>query len=593
MMGGEDKNKEQNRRPYYFYGWGGSGSQEEQSTDKFRVDADVENNKLLLWANQIELDEVYKLLAKLGEIPARGSNTNTVRVLNVEPGEDTAEALERLRRAWPSLAPNPLLMPDTDALNGGNGRSGGTKKDAPRTKLKAASKNEEARSGESPPNKRIDRRANGDGPGVVPIDRRRPSVEAEVPVEAVAVVARPAVLRKTAPKSTVDEPNATNEQQQTGNQNVEISPENSAERETTKEPAIANDNDSPQNETTPQKAPGPGASGVDRRGRTAIQEPPPINVSVGANGELIITSPDTEALDLFEEMVNQIAPPRKEYKVFRLKHASAFSVTLNLEEYFQLDDKDKNKNRSPYFFYFDDYGSQKKDDTRRLSKRRELKFIYDTDTNTVLVQGADPSQLRVIEELIQLYDTPEPMDSRAARMTTVFTLKYSKAKTVGETVKDVYRDLLSQNDKALQGDQQKKEAEKADRVYITNFGDPGEEDPRATQVKFKGKLSIGIDELSNTLVVSTEGENLMNNVSRMIEALDQAAKPAMSTVQVLKLGGRMDSKDVQKAIARAFVQQQQATPQQQGGPQQGPNGQQQPGQNGQQANQNGRNPQTE
>ena len=66
-----------------------------------------------------------------------------------------------------------------------------------------------------------------------------------------------------------------------------------------------------------------GSSAADGR-IAATDEPSPINVSVGSNGELIITSPDTEALDLFEEMVNQIAPPRREYKVFYLKHASAF-----------------------------------------------------------------------------------------------------------------------------------------------------------------------------------------------------------------------------------------------------------------------------
>jgi hypothetical protein len=622
MMGGDEKDSQQQRRPYYIYSWGYGGGQEEQSTDKFRVDADVENNKLLLWANQIEMDEVYKLLAKLGEIPARGTNTNTVRVLNVEPGEDTAEALERLRRAWPSLAPNPLLMPNTDSLNGAGGRSDRRKAEAER-KLKAA-KNEEARSGPSPAGKRIDGRTKAVQPNIVPLDRRKEPVDTEEVIDAVAVVATPAVLRKAAAKAAPTEKTVDTELAQAVEPKAETPQNNGAKASDTK--AAKADEGSSKKAAAPEKSAAPpsdstveqelddalstgdlpllrgqpgvnGARGqgvpAEGRNRAANREPPPINVSVGANGELIITSPDTEALDLFEEMVNQIAPPRKEYKVFRLKHASAFSVTLNLEEYFALDEKKKDNDRYPYYFYYDDYGSQNKDETRRLSKRRELKFIYDTDTNTIIVQGADPSQLRVIEELVHLYDTPEPMDSRAARMTTVFTLKYSKAKIVGETVKDVYRDLLSQNDKALQGgDQQKKEGANADRVYITNFGDSGEEDPRATQVKFKGKLSIGIDELSNTLVVSTEGENLMSNVERMIKALDEAAKPSMNMVQVMKLGRGMDS-DVRKAISRAFIQQQQqGTPQQPGAQQQGQNGQQQPNQNGQ-PNQEGRNPQNQ
>jgi hypothetical protein len=319
-------------------------------------------------------------------------------------------------------------------------------------------------------------------------------------------------------------------------------------------------------------------------------EPPPISVSVGPKGELIITSPDTQALDLFEEMVNQVAPPRREFKVFYLKHASALSVALNLEEYFQIDKKkDDNDRRYPYYYFYDDYGSQSKDDTRRLSKRRELTFIYDIDTNSILVTGADPSQLKVIEELIEIYDRIEPPDSRMARMTKIFTLRYSKAKVVGEAVKDVYRDLLSSNDKALQqGQQNEKNQKRAETVYI--FGGEGEEDPRTSAVKFKGKLSVGIDELSNTLVISTEGESLMNNVSEMIESLDKAARPALSRVHVMQVNGTMSSTDVRKALARALIEQQRAQAQQPGAQQPGANGQQ-PQQNGQgQSNQpNGQN----
>ena len=82
--------------------------------------------------------------------------------------------------------------------------------------------------------------------------------------------------------------------------------------------------------------------------------------------------------------------------------------------------------------------------------------------------------------------------------------------------------------------------------------DRSEGDEKKTQVNFKGKLSIGIDELSNTLVVSTEGQNLMDNVSRMIKALDDAARPVQATVKVLKVGGNLDSAEVRKAVARAL-----------------------------------------
>ena len=46
-----------------------------ENAKEFRVDADVEHNRLLLWANPVELAEIEALLVKLGEIPAAGSGS--------------------------------------------------------------------------------------------------------------------------------------------------------------------------------------------------------------------------------------------------------------------------------------------------------------------------------------------------------------------------------------------------------------------------------------------------------------------------------------------------------------------------------------
>jgi type II secretory pathway component GspD/PulD (secretin) len=580
MMGGADKEKNQQRRPFYYdFGYYGSRQQEETSSDKFRVDADVENNRLLLWANQIELEEVMNLLAKLGEVPGRGGNTNTVRVLNLEPGKATDDALDRIRRAWPSLSPNPLVVPPSDQSS---------EAAPPRDRTKATEaparvpsiKTNDTRSRET---------------------RSVPKVQSPLdePSETVAVVAAPAVLRRM----KEDRVAAAQSSGQGGASNsipdaATKESEKPRELPTIKRDGVEDTAPADIGETAPPRAAKTadenGAIDADRqrlrqqvedalkengRGRTGGNVP--IVVNRGPNGELIVSSPDTEALDLFEEMINEVGPPRKDYHVFYLKHGFAFWVATKLEDYFEVEDSSKkNNNRGYPYFYFDDYGSSNtKNETRRLSRRRPLKFISDTDTNTILVTGADPNQLKIIEQLIKVYDQPEPMDSRAARMTKVFQLKYSKAKVVGETVKDVYRDLLSSNDKALQqqqGDQKNKRPE-SQNTYITNFGG-GEDDGKPTEVRFKGKLSIGIDELSNTLVVSTEGENLLNNVTQLIEALDNAARPSLNTVRVMQIGGSMDSKDVRKALARALIDQQRQQQQQRPG-------QQQPGQNQQQQQQ--------
>ena len=111
ITGGKEKKKE-SRSPFFWGDSGGSRSeQKEEKPNEFRVDADIQYNRLLLWANDVEIAEVQNLLVKLGEIPSEGKNTGTVRMLDVTPGRETDEWLERVREAWPSVGRNPLVLP--------------------------------------------------------------------------------------------------------------------------------------------------------------------------------------------------------------------------------------------------------------------------------------------------------------------------------------------------------------------------------------------------------------------------------------------------------------------------------------------------
>lgn len=109
MMGVEEKKKSSGRRNY----WSSYSqpAQKEEKNDKFHVEGDVENNRLLLMANEVELAEVENLLVKLGEIPARGGNRSRMRVLDSVSPDDAEELLRRLRKVWPGLSPNELILP--------------------------------------------------------------------------------------------------------------------------------------------------------------------------------------------------------------------------------------------------------------------------------------------------------------------------------------------------------------------------------------------------------------------------------------------------------------------------------------------------
>jgi type II secretory pathway component GspD/PulD (secretin) len=429
--------KKEKTRPNPFFGSFESPRHEPAENGKeFHVDADVEHNRLLLWANDVELTEIENLLAKLGEIPVKGGNPETTRVID-GGGTDTQELIEQIRRAWPSVGNNPLLI-----------RAPG----AP------AEKKEETPP--SPPASASPGTGSFFGPTDPPRDRDRKAEKSACPL---------------APTSKVQVLAAV------------------------------------KSETVPA-------------------EPPPVTLSVGPDGKILITSEDTQALDRLEELAARLATPRKDYKVFHLKYAWAVGVAMNLQDFFKEEKKDRSR---PMPWWYMDFGMGQDDnadeDDRRLSKRRKMKFISDVDTNSILVEGADPGQLKTIEELIKLYDSPPPTDTQSMRKTEIFHMRYSKAKAVAETVKDVYRDLLSANDKALASPQNNRESP---RTFIYSTGDSSSSEQKTP--KFKGLLSIGVDEQSNSLAVSAPAY-LFEHVTKLVKELDEAAAPDY-TVRVVKLG---------------------------------------------------------
>jgi type II secretory pathway component GspD/PulD (secretin) len=437
MLGSGQKKDQQRRSPWSWYD---SPREEEKKTREFRVDADVEHNRLLLWANPVELAEVEALLVKLGEIPAAGSGAANVRVIEGGDAKENAEFIERLRRIWPSVAPNELQTP------------------AP-SPPPATEENRERAT--RPPEKEKDAHT---------------TQQAPLP-DGIARHLRAQLLRYADTRGEAAIPAADQ-----------------------RLPADVRD--------IPRPA------------------PPPVKITIGPDGKLLISSQDQQALDLLESLAAEMPVSRKDYRIFHLRYSQAISVVPNLEDYF----KEKNdRNRDMPWWYYDYPDQNNTQDDRRLSKRPKLKFICDDNTNTILVEGASQQQLKTIEELIQIYDQPPPSDSQSVRKTELIHMKYSKAKSVADTVKDVYRDLLSSNDKALAEQNQGN-----GRRYIYNFGSDidssGQKMPH-----FKGLLSIGVDENSNSLLVSAPAF-LFDHVSKMIIELDKAAAPEYE-VRVVHVAG--------------------------------------------------------
>ena len=452
MLGAGEEKPQSSRRMYFDFYDRGNRDREEASTDKLRIDADTENNRLLVWGNDVEIEEILSLLDKLGEVAERRSGPSapnagpTTRVLSVDPERDPREVLERIQRIWPQLSPNPLLLP------------------------------------ELPPRRKP-----------TPTEETPPGVKAEP-------TAKPQPGRSTGKSLNPGRLAPATQSFFRSAQFTQDKPESADD------PAL------------PTKAP---------------ERPPaaPIRIGITPDGRLTLSSTDAEALDQLEELLGEIAAPRKDYHVFHLKHARAYWVKMNIEEFFDETEKDTSASRSRSYFFFENPPA-KNEPRRRLSKRKQLRFVTDPDTNTMLVSNADENQLRIITDLVELYDQPEPKDPKLARVTQRYQVRWSKADALADAVKDVFRDLLSANDKAL--------AQTPDQKN------------RPAPSSFKGKLSVGIDEISNTLLISAEGQELMDEVLKMVRELDEAAKPS-ATIQVLKVEGSTTSQAVRDALSEILT----------------------------------------
>jgi type II secretory pathway component GspD/PulD (secretin) len=488
LMKGPPENNTQRRSPFYFdYGYG-RGSDSTEKTDKFQVDADIEHNRLLLRANDAELAEVRELLVKLGEIPSNGRNENRVRTLPALPEEETKALLERLKRIWPSMGGNPLEI-------------------------------------DAPPSS----------------SRRSPN---ERPTDQPPTIQPPAIQPSTLPprETTRSEPTDSAPKgpvaRTTGIKLLELALQQPNEQ------AVDDGSGAPVEQRPVEQRPGPPT--VRRNDQPAQLDSAPrgvgpeaaIHITVGPQG-LILSSSDTAALDELEDLINNLAPQRLSYKIFTLHHTYAKDVALLLEDVYKEGD-DKKKGDTDFWerFYFGySGGNQKQTPRSSLSKRRPLAFVPDPVTNTILVQGADDAQLAEIEELISVYDRIEPADSNAVRRQQMVTLKYSNARQVADVVKDVYRDLLSPNDKALANpnqQQQKQEQQGYFPSIYSYLAGANKDDGEKNIPRFKGMLSVGIDPLSNSVVVSAP-QALLVEVVAMVEDLDMASQPLRPVTQVFRV----------------------------------------------------------
>ena len=278
-------------------------------------------------------------------------------------------------------------------------------------------------------------------------------------------------------------------------------------------------------------------------------EPAPIKITVNAEGELIIASKDTKALDQLQRLIESFSPSEPEYHYFKLKYVYASDVVYNLEKYFEDALADEGEQ------ILDWWGRRQQTKPEpgplTLGKRRPLRLIDDDFTNTVIVANASPSQLKTIKEIIEQYDQPRQSDDYLPRKTEVIQVKYSRATDIANSLKDVYRDLLSSKDKAFQDKEGKSTSSFTDtKRYVFEDIEKVRRTEYPVVIRFAGVLSVGVDEISNSIIVCAR-EELMNSVVDTVKALDEAARPK-TVVRTYEVTSTIDAKTLRQALAKAL-----------------------------------------
>ena len=510
--------KKERRRREWCDDWGdwNRRNQDENSGDQFKVSADIENNRLLLWCNDTEYKSVRELLEKLGEMYRPGSNLSKIREVDISGVGDVDALLKRVQEQLRTIAPQIELELPTPA-------SKTPKPPVPQ---------------QNSPLKILDGRNGTDGEPA----GRAPRKEAGKHRQQVVFVADGAVQNDQ--DKQPGSPAAGNVKTGTTGAPEDGDDERERLRRTVEPPPGF----IPRQQAAPEE-----------RKPTA----PRITIRRGADGQLVVSSADPAALDALEEVLGRMLPRRKKnWKKFDLKFASASWVKFNLDDFFK---DDETNSRRPFF----DWGWDRRsgqEQSSQLSTRRKVRFIDDPDTNTIVVLNASQEQLRTIAELIEIYDIPEPVDSQAARVTKLITVRYSRASLIAETIKEAYRDLLSSNDKTFQkgrqGDRGGERFAGGGETFIRSFFGGQQERPASerARITFKGQLSIGVDQTSNSLIVSTTGEGLMKIIEQMVSALDQAAQPARR-VETVELSGRVNGAYLKRMLTSVIAEQQAKTPQ--------------------------------
>lgn len=278
----------------------------------------------------------------------------------------------------------------------------------------------------------------------------------------------------------------------------------------------------------------------------------PITMTV-RGGELMLYDPTgkSESLDEMESLIEQLAlaiPPRTTWTVYYLRSAEATETATMLEQLFPASSVGTGNIAEDTSFMGQlsggvaSLGSGLMDASGLDSITQDssiLRIIPEVRSNSLFVSGP-VDQVNQVEQMLRVLDADELPETLRERVPRMIPVEYASVNEVATIVKDVYKDFLEQEGGRDRGRRNPLEAMMGGGRSRDNGRGNGNGGPSNV------RMTIGVDTQTSNLVVSAN-DSLFQQVKEMVEELDEAARQARRTVQIVNVN-ESDTAVLQQAL---------------------------------------------
>ena len=265
---------------------------------------------------------------------------------------------------------------------------------------------------------------------------------------------------------------------------------------------------------------------------------------------IIIASDDTDALDRFESLLRQLIPPGttltdRQITVFYLKYVKS-DVAKSLIQEIMSGGADSTDGLGSLVsdatsslmggglmgMILGGGGDSGSGDSSTFSATGTVSIVSDPRLNALVVQAND-EDLAMVDSLLGIIDKEgSETEVETQGKPRLIPVTYVSAKDIADILKEVYSGRVNG---ASSGQQQQRQPSPEDLIKALRGGAGGGRGGDQQAAKSEpAKLSLGVDETSNSIIVSAP-EPLFKEVEELVMTLDQAGTQSQQQIEVRTL----------------------------------------------------------